>query len=130
MGALLMLSLKRPELIYAEVKLREKELKTKFEATLDQQKEELLKEAEKNLNDALEILALSKDNEMKIKTEELITFHQNHLQEELKAQAEANQVAQEMELSKQAEELTLKHGEEMAQKLNLQEEEHQYDISK
>jgi len=128
--ALLMLSLKRPEIIYDEVKRREEEMKKEFELSLEEQKNNLLNQAEKSLKNAMELLELNKDDEMKGKIEELILFHANHLQEELNTQADAHAITLETELANHEAELTLRHQADLGEKIDALKEEHNYNVSK
>lgn len=128
--ALLMLSLKRPELIYEEVQKKEEELKKEFELSLEKQKTDILKQAEQHLNNALEFLEMNKDAETKQKLEDLMEFHANHLQEELTALAEAHDVKLVTEIEKHGSELKAKHEREMTEKIDIMTEEHNFNVSK
>jgi len=122
--ALLLFSLQRPELIYAEVQLKEEEKQKEFEALIQKQREDLAKQAELMVGSEIEKVEAHKDNVLDSKVLELNELYENNLKEELRIQSEADQQHLENTTAALKEELDSLHLSEMNSKLNEKEDEH------
>jgi len=126
--ALLMLSLERPSLVYAQQELRDAEKQVEFEAILQQQKEEVFKEAESHLGNVLEQVQSEKSEELEERVLELKEEHANHLAQQLQAQEEQHQQLLREEAAKLEAELAEQHRVELEAKLKVKEDEHQHEV--
>lgn len=126
--ALLLLTLRRTELVYAEVQEKEAELNIQFEATLKKEGENIRKEATEHLNTVIEKLEADKNNELNEKVNDLERLHKHHLQKELEIQYEAHQQEICDANAKLESELTAQLKTELESMLDEQEGRHYHEI--
>jgi len=126
--ALLMLTLRRTELIYAEQQIKEKEQNLQFEATLREEVENTRIEADVHLKNVLEKLEVEKNDEIEEKVAELKQLHERYLNEELKIQYEAHQQAVVDASEKVKSEMAAHYKRELDLMLSEQEDRHYLEI--
>merc|ERR1712142_268561 len=107
--ALLLLSLQRPSLVYAEQEAKDAEKQAELEVTIEQQKREVWKEAELHLANVLEQVNAEKSEEFEERVNGLKQEFALQLREELTAQQEAHQQLIAEENAKLEAELALQH---------------------
>jgi len=126
--ALLLLSLNRPVLLHAQQEVRDAEKRVEFETLLEQQKEEVKKEAQQHFDNVLQTVVLEKEEELNVRVEEVQREHTDTLAQELHLRDEAHKEHLRDEADKLQTQLQAQFNTQLHENLQAQAQAHEQEV--